>query len=317
MKTSWTLALMAALCISPDAIAGAGAEAEATDPFAGIYFLVDPLTGAEQDVLKVSRVLGEYNFRFMTENPRKWSTPDKAEVVGSDHHYRHAGPISQSPDVKVLSAAHVGDLYLVPQGATSRLGRPYTGYLGDIEILGLRFALNRRPLGGTRDGQDDRPLPDERKVHVHAINYSANMVALSVTAPGRPTNAVDTDPLNPYTFGAETCCFSIPAKWRADTRVDVEYQLPPDRAIHKQTLALPEYSTPAHLWLVMHEDGKLEVVLSAQLTEYSLERPGAATWRGTLKHFPSAPKAYRQQRMAEAADAGKPEFALEPDRYWR
>lgn len=304
---------MAALCMSLDV----AARAEAADPVAGIYFLVDPATGLEHDVLKVNRVRGTYRFRFHMENPRKWSEPDEAALAGRDHAYRHPAPFHQDTDVRVLSAPNTGDLYLVPQGATTRLGRPYTPYLGDIEILGLRFALNRRPLGATRDGQPYRPLPDERKVHVHAMNYSAGMVALSVAAPGRPQNAVDTDTLNPYAYGAESCCFYIPAKWRADARIDVEYRRLPDTAIHRKNMALPVYSNPAHLWLVMHEDGDLEVVLSAQLTEHSLEEPGEPTWSGSIKQFPAAPEAYRKQRMAESKDADKPEFALAPDRYWQ
>ena len=314
MEKSLMIVTIAALCISRAAWAQVGEP----DKFSGIYSVVDPLTGSEQNVLKVSQASGAYSFRFQMHDPRKWYPPEKADLIGAGHEYLGRASLPQDPNVEVLFARGTGYLYRVPDGATSRLGSPYTGYLADLHILGFIGSVHRRPLGGTRHGQHYQNRPGKLSLPVHGLNYSAGMVALSVTAPGQPDNAVDTDTLNPYSSSAGACCFYLPAQWHADASIQVEYQLLPDKTVHRKTLPVPDYATPANLWLVMHEHGSLEVVLSDQKTEYSTENPRDASWRGSIKGYPSAPAAYRQQRMAPVQQAEKSEGVIaRGNNYWR
>ncbi len=116
---------------------------------------------------------------------------------------------------------------------------------------------------------------------VRSINYGGKEVVLMVRDPKNTNNGSGGDSLNPYSMGGNICCFSIPLIWHAGLQVIVKYQFYPDETWHEQLVDVPPYpeGIAGELWLMMHEDGRAEAVVS----NFGPTRP---EWPGRVKGRP-------------------------------
>ncbi|RJG07631.1 DUF3304 domain-containing protein [Noviherbaspirillum cavernae] len=125
-------------------------------------------------------------------------------------------------------------------------------------------------------------------VGVHPLNYSGQELSyLAVEDPQNPNNAGGGAALNPYGGGRTTmCCFGIPSKWRPDLQVIVKFRVYPEKETHRILVNVPRYSKPDDIWIMVHEGGEAEAVISD--TE-----PGHPDWPGKMKNWPEPSREYR------------------------
>lgn len=126
-------------------------------------------------------------------------------------------------------------------------------------------------------------------VAVEALNYSAREVSYIAAEDAKdPKNRGGGDALNPYSGGGTICCFGIPAKWRPDLQVIVEYQIYPEEEYRRALVNVPPYANNEadDIWLIIHADESAEAVISRY-------RPGHEKWPGKIRDYPVPSKEYQ------------------------
>lgn len=108
----------------------------ATDPFPGIYSIIDPVTGETKDVLKVEPLLGEYVVLARCR-PRAMDGPHLRQSHGQRRRLRVAATVPADRMVSALSLDEIGYLYHTPGNSDSRVGPSDTGYISGIASFGI------------------------------------------------------------------------------------------------------------------------------------------------------------------------------------
>lgn len=300
MKTSTAIATgiaaVAALCFALPTLSRA-----ATNPFPGIYSIIDPVTGETKDVLKVESLLGEYVVlaRFGGHGP--WTGPIYAKVMGNGDSYASPPLFQQDRMVSALSLDEIGYLYHTPGNSHSRVGPSDTGYISNIASFGIE-PLYRRPLRVGHDERGERgrhaytPGAGERKVSVSTLNYSPRMIQVGISSTSNPDNAVDTDPLNPHMSSAASCCFHLPAQAAAPLQVKLEYRWLPKGKPEVLAMTLPANSDADELLILVQADGSMSVEFRHPGKDLDLTPEGVRSING--KPYPLPPAAERKARLA-------------------
>ena len=273
----------------------------ATDPFPGIYSIIDPVTGETKDVLKVEPLLGEYVVlaRFAGHGP--WTGPIYAKVMGNGDSYASPPLFQQDRMVSALSLDEIGYLYHTPGNSDSRVGPSDTGYISSIASFGIT-PLFHRPLLAGHDERGERglhaytPGTGERKVSLSTLNYSPRMIQVGISSASNPDNAVDTDPLNPYMSSAASCCFYLPAQAAAPLQVKLEYRWLPKGKSEVLAMTLPANSDADELLILVQADGSMGVEFRAPGKDLDLTPEGVKSING--KPYPLPPAAERKVRLA-------------------
>lgn len=272
-------------------------------PFPGIYYVVDPVTGMTQDVLKIEPFIdGEFNVFPRFAGERAWAGVLSGKVMGAMDHYLVEPLFPQDSKVRVLAIADIGYLYRTPGDSYSRDGRSDTGYLSHIFAMGIK-SMQRRPLlaghaeRGERGQHDYLPGADEAKISVSTLNYSARPIQVGVSDAGNPANAVDTDPLNPYMSSAANCCFYLPATPHKPVRINIEYRSLPDGKPETRTLTLPAGHATEELLVIVQADGKLALDFREPHASLSMTSDGSVR-AGNGRPYPALPAAERKAVLA-------------------
>ena len=273
----------------------------ATNPFPGIYSIIDPVTGETKDVLKVKPLLGEYVVlaRFTGHGP--WTGPIYAKVMGNGDSYASPPLFQQDRMVSALSLDEIGYLYHTPGNSDSRVGPSDTGYISNIASFGIT-PLFHRPLLAGHDERGERglhaytPGTGERKVSVSTLNYSPRMIQVGISSVGNPHNAVDTDPLNQYMSSAASCCFYLPAQASAQLEVKLEYRALPKGKPEVLAMTLPATSDADELLILVQADGTMSVEFRTPGKDLDLTPEGVKSING--KPYPLPPAAERKARLA-------------------
>ena len=272
-----------------------------TNPFPGIYSIIDPVTGETKDVLKVKSLLGEYVVlaRFTGHGP--WTGPIYAKIMGNGDSYASPPLFQQDDMVSALSLDEIGYLYHTPGNRDSRVGPSDTGYISNIASFGIT-PLHRRPLLAGHDERGERnlhaytPGAGERKVSVSTLNYSPRMIQVGISSARNPDNAVDTDPLNPYMSSAASCCFYLPAQAAPQLEVKLEHRWLPKGKPEVLTMTLPAYSDADELLILVQADGSMSVEFRYPGKDLDLTPEGVKSING--KPYPLPPAAERKARLA-------------------
>ena len=273
----------------------------ATNPFPGIYSIIDPVTGETKDVLKVKPLLGEYVVlaRFTGHGP--WTGPIYAKVVGNGDSYASPPLFQQDRMVSALSLDEIGYLYHTPGDSNSRVGPSDTGYISNIASFGITPLFHRPLLAGhdergERGRHDYTPGTGERKVSVSTLNYSPRMIQVGISFVGDPDNAVDTDPLSPYMSSAASCCFYLPAQASAQLQVKLEYRSLPKGKPEVLAMTLPANGDADELLILVQADGTMSVEFRTPGKDLDLTPEGVKSING--KPYPLPPAAERKARLA-------------------
>lgn len=245
----------------------AASSAADTDVFSGIYSFIDPVTGAEQDILKIRKYAGGYGvFSYLGGEEVQRGAIDAAEVADA----------KSAPDVRVLSLKGDGRVYFVPKGAASPVGPSATDYIADINGIGkaplMRRLLWREPERGINGRHQYEAKSDELEVSVRVLNYSPNALQVGIISAENKKNAVDTDPVNGNMASAFNCCFYLPEKWSASQHVQVEMRSPEGK-LEVTPVILPRYEDPQSFEVSVGRDGKVEILFERSDRNKPLPRP--------------------------------------------
>lgn len=273
------------------------------DPFPGIYSVIDPLTGMTQDIMKIEPFLeGEYHVFPRFGGERAWAHPLSAKVIGAKDPYLSEPLFPQDRKVSALSIEDIGYLFHTPGDSYSRDGRSDTGYLSHVFVMGIK-SMHHRPLlagqreRGERAQHDYTPKADDVKVSLTTLNYSARKIQVGISSVSNPSNAVDTDPLNPYMSSATSCCFYLPAKPDAPVQVNIESRWLPDGKLETRTTMLPSDRVPEELLVVVHADEKMTLEFRDPHEHLSVTSDGSIK-SVNGRPYPALPVAERKAALA-------------------
>ncbi len=279
------------------AYAVCGAVHAAPNAFVGIYSSFDPVANAPVDLLKVQDVFGE--LEICTSADRRWSC---VEASTKPELGDRPGLFKAAPSVKALGSPKLGYLYSAPAGASTRVGTTPTGHITEM-VFGIE-ALQRRPLRGGLSPSPTGYRQAGQEVHLHAANYSGDMLALAVARSDAPAQRTELDTVNGYGVTNGQCCMHLPPPdSKAAASMIVTYRVLPDGKETAVTVPLPSTATPSALWVVMHADRKVELVP----TEGRYSDPGSSNWPGKVKGMPALPPARRATVMAQEI-AGRKQY---------
>ncbi|MCC7599406.1 hypothetical protein IGS61_18095 [Janthinobacterium sp. FW305-129] len=271
----------------------------ATDPFPGIYSIIDPVTGETKDVLKVVPLLNEYLVRARFGGDGPWTGPIYAKVMGSSDSYASPPLFQQDRMVSALALGEIGYLYHTPGNKNSRVGPSDTGYISNIAAFGITTLFHRPLLAderGERGRDGSTSGAGERQLSVSTLNYSPRMIQVGISSASNPDNAVDTDPLHPYMSSAASCCLFLPAQAAAPLQVKLEYRWLPKGKPEVLALTLPAYGDADELLILVQADGSMSVEFRAPGKDLDLTPEGVKSING--KPYPLPPAAERKARLA-------------------
>lgn len=144
-------------------------------------------------------------------------------------------------------------------------------------------------------------------VPIHGVNYTAATFAFIVNDPKNRENFGGGEAIRGYGGGGSMCCYSLPAKWHPELKVEVveTYWLPikESRTLSefkkRHMVKIPEYKMgeAGALWVLRAPEGEIHV-LSSNV------QPDHRAWLGPIKGWPVPDVNYwrklRDQGIAEA-----------------
>lgn len=273
------------------------------DHFSGIYSVTDPVSGLEVDRIKVVKNSGTnhwpgvppYRFYVRAEGNGEWTPGGGADKPAAGSVQTRGAPFTASPGADSLQLAETGQLYSVPEGAISPYGRSPSGYIFNDTRSGV-LPVQRRPLVQAPGPDPYRPAPGQRRVAVRAINYSAFPVEVTVSSPTAPDNVVHVDLASPFTASTPACCFYLDAPGRRENLSIVlrgRSKAEPTSII----LPAPPGRTPRTLWIVVHDDERIEAVLPQEEPGARAVVPPDPAWPGAVRRWPAPSADYRLHRL--------------------
>ncbi len=278
--------LLLAACAVCSAAHGAPA---APDAFIGIYSSFDPVRNAPVDLLKVQDVFGELEICISADG--RWSCMETSTKPESGE---RPGLFKPALSVKAVGSPKLGYLYSAPAGVPTRVGTTPTGHITEM-VFGIE-ALQRRPLRGGLSPSPTGYQQAGQEVHLHAANYSGDMLALAVARSDAPALRTELDTVNGYAVTNGQCCMHLPPPdSKAAASMIVTYRVLPDGKETAVTVPLPPAATPSALWVVVHADGKIELVP----TERRYSDPGSNDWPDKVKGMPALPPVRQATVMAQ------------------
>ncbi len=285
--------LPARFLIAAGAVCSAAHGAPAApDAFTGIYSSFDPVTNAPVDLLKVQKVFDELEICISAD--QRWSCV--AASIDPDLGERK-GLFNPAPSVQAIGSPKLGYLYSAPPGTLTRVGATPTGHITEM-VFGIE-ALQRRPLRGGLSPSPTGYQQPGQEVHLHAANYSGDMLALAVARGDAPTLRTELDTVNAYGVTNGQCCLHLPAPGGKEAMI-VTYRVLPDGRETSVAVPLPLTAAPSALWVVVHADRKIELVPADRY-----DSPGGSGWPGKVKDLPALPPARRATVMAQEIDLRK------------
>jgi hypothetical protein len=242
-------------------------HASNTDVFSGIYSVVNPETGAEVDVMKIRKYEDGYGvFSYLGGDEVQRGAISASEKI----------PEAAASTGRTLSLNQDGNLYYVPNGIDSPVGRSDTNYISDI--TGLSGApLKRRLLPMRRERGINGihtyvPQKDEIPVSLRVLNYGPKSFQLGVSSATNAQNATDTDPINGYMAGAFNCCFYLPSIWKESLKLNVEIVASGGKVM-TVPVVLPKYAQAENFEIAVNPDGRVEVLFERSDQDKPLPRP--------------------------------------------
>ena len=288
--------LLASACFAVLHGATAAEAGAAPDPFLGIYAQYDPISGELSDVYRVTKWRGAYQLAMLESPAQGWNYMRDVKLMQPSDPYAVDAIYPQHPRVATLAAEDRVYLHHVPDGIFSRAGRSETGYVFLERGKGLG-PLERRPLGYLAGETKYSPKKGELEIALRGLNYSGRLVEFLVSSPDDSANEVGTESIRPYASSTSKCCLFVPPSGKETTTVNVQYRFLPDGPSIKKLMTLPMPVSSANLWMVLHEDESLELVVLNEENKY--DGPDTASWPGKIKQYPRPPVAYRAQRATD------------------
>ena len=135
-------------------------------------------------------------------------------------------------------------------------------------------------------------------VSIHGVNYSANDFTYVLVDPINQSNNGGGETIGKFEAGGTVCCYELPRKWHAGMQVEIRsrYWVKVEKKdgdlreiAQNQTVEIPQYSTPAELWVIRSSDGKLDIVASNV-------QPNHPEWPGKVKGWPEPSLEYKRSK---------------------
>jgi hypothetical protein len=140
---------------------------------------------------------------------------------------------------------------------------------------------------------------DSVPVNIHGVNYTSQEFSFTIVDPVGKKNLAGGELIGPFAAGGTMCCYTLPAKWRAGIKVQIDgtHWLPekPDGSLPEvketKVVEVPPYvnGKPAELWVLRGADGDLSVISSDF-------QPDHAKWPGKVKGWPVPSLEYQRER---------------------
>jgi hypothetical protein len=141
---------------------------------------------------------------------------------------------------------------------------------------------------------------DSVPVSIHGVNYTRQEFSFTIVDPADKKNFGGREAIAPFSAGGTMCCYSLPTKWRAGIKVQIDgtHWLPekPDGSLpevkEKNVVEVPLYvnGKPGELWVLRGADGDLSVISSDF-------QPDHAKWPGKVKGWPVPSLEYQRERL--------------------